>query len=484
MTVPLKSTTMYRGNRRCRVAGLFGFAATVCYSFHLDFVNCLDAIVKDNEYSEGINKPNDLLPTDDDVAISSMNLEDNMESLNSQQKALLEDTVLDGGSTTNTNQHLDRRWGSSGTGGTTVPLKAEASDDLRVPVVEIEGNEGYIAEGKHHQGRWGSAQQQSSMSMKRKFSDSHINPPEGFAITARVYIDSNDKLAHFDVTEETNGEVNTTMKSNNIMLPYYDCGVSGATTAALPVKQIYFRHALSSPTTVYVDQSSIDSKLVLYPVLAIALSSLTVELDSGVHMDFVAGDAILFEDTIRPGHLLTVSKESKSLTVLLITLPNKHHHIGKQYISIKAALKAQPQKSIPCSISKSSDELDNERLNFKSEDPEFETTSMIDAILNTSSILLTSPDNLINSSPAMFSDAGRRIRIVILGTIAFSLSTLMADFLGRTAPLWLAVGVGGTCFVLGSTYAITLFSDFLYTTLSLWHERRKLENKNNQSVND
>ena len=467
MTVQVTSTTGCCGPRRYRRTlplGLLGYLlATSCFGgFAIDSVSCLDTIVKDSEYLDGTKTPNDSLLTNDDMP-------NDKEQQASTLGRLSDDTVTDNGSSTNTNQHLDRLWGSSGTGSATIPSKTEASDD--------EMTEDIIVEGKQHQGRWGSAQQQATMSMKGKISDSHVNPPEGFAITARVYIDSKDKLAHFDVMDETNGEVNSTVRSNRIMLPYYDCGVSGATTAALPVKQIHFRHALSSPTTVYVDQSSLDSKVVLHPVLAVALSSLTVELDSGAHMNFVAGDAILFEDTIRPGHLLTVSKGSTNLTVLLITLPNRHHHIGKQYLSIKAALKVYTPKSTPCLISKPKDDIDNARLNFHSEDAEFETISTTDSSFNDSSNLAASPDDVINSSTAIFSDTGRRIRIVLLGTIAFSLSTLMADFLGRTAPLWLAVGVGGTCFVLGSTYAITTFSDFLYTTLSLWHERRKLEQK-------
>jgi hypothetical protein len=483
ITINIRSPTNIRRQRRGRLClPLFGFVVSLFCCIQIDLVKCLDTIVNDHEYSDGGNTPYESLmkPVDDDIARKIMP-EDMLTSSKSQEGTSLEDILIDNGSSTNSNQHLDRLWGSSGTGSSTVPLKIEASDDGR-----LSDNEKH-AEGKQHQGRWGSTQQ-ANVPLKGKISDastsSHINPPEGFAITARVYIDDDDKLAHFDVTEETNGEVNSTMKSNSIVLPYYDCGISGATTAALPVKQIYFRHALSSPTTVYVDQSSTDSKLVLYPVLAIALSSLTVELDSGVHMDFVAGDAILFEDTIRPGHLLTVSKESKNLTVLLITLPNKHHHIGKQYLSLKAALKAYPQKSMPCSIPSSSNDADKVRWNYKADYPEYETMSMTNSSFSTSSTLLTSPEVIINSSPAVFSDAGRRIRMVFLGTIAFSLSTLMADFLGRTAPLWLAVGVGGTCFVLGSTYALTLFSDFLYTTLSLWHERRKLEKKINYPNSD
>jgi hypothetical protein len=79
---------------------------------------------------------------------------------------------------------------------------------------------------------------------------------------------------------------------------------------------------------------------------------------------------------------------------------------------------------------------------------------------------------------------GRRIRMLILGTIGLSLSTLAADFLGKTAPLWLAVGIGGTCFVAGSTYGITMAGDYLLTQLQLWFERRRLESNQNNVKNE
>jgi hypothetical protein len=50
----------------------------------------------------------------------------------------------------------------------------------------------------------------------------------------------------------------------------------------------------------------------------------------------------------------------------------------------------------------------------------------------------------------------------------------MADFLGKTAPLWLAVGVGGGCFVAASTYGFCQAGDALWTAAEVWYYQRKL----------
>jgi hypothetical protein len=50
----------------------------------------------------------------------------------------------------------------------------------------------------------------------------------------------------------------------------------------------------------------------------------------------------------------------------------------------------------------------------------------------------------------------------------------MADFLCKTAPLWLAVGVGGGCFVAASTYSFCQAGDALWTAAEVWYYQRKL----------
>jgi hypothetical protein len=459
----------------------------------------LDTIVKDNDYSKDTMTATTKTLMEENFTNKIENEEIATLTAPSKKSPIIHQSTTTGqnSDSVDVNHHLERLWGSSGTASTASSATLTAiTESLGEKTIDKNANVDdtehmIIDEGTQHR-RWGRATQQSTLSPKGSNIESHINPPEGFTITARVYIDDKDKLTHFDVID-IDGENNTktghkrkqNSGNNGIMLPFYDCGVFGSTTAALPVKQIYFRHSLSSPTTAYIDQSSNENNLVLHPVLAVALSPLTVELDSGEHMEFVAGDVILFEDTIRPGHILTVSQESKSLTVLLVTLPNKHHHIGKQYLSIKAALTVQQQKSAPCRTATSNcSDRDKTKFESKTGDQDVEMQSMSNSNLDTPNALFSFRASGTNSSPSIFSDGDRQMRLFLFGTVAFSLSTLMADFLGRTAPLWLAVGVGGTCFVIGSTYAITMSSDYIYTSFTLWHERRKLERKRGKSTNN
>jgi hypothetical protein len=51
-------------------------------------------------------------------------------------------------------------------------------------------------------------------------------------VTARVYTDPEDKLAHFDDT--------------TIQLPYFDCASTGITTSPLKLQHAYFRHTFSA----------------------------------------------------------------------------------------------------------------------------------------------------------------------------------------------------------------------------------------------
>lgn len=289
------------------------------------------------------------------------------------------------------------------------------------------------------------------------------NPPEGFTLTARVYI-GDDKLAHFDYNDD---------KQCTITLPYFDCGASGSTTAPVTVKEAYFRHSLSAPT-VWNDPD-------MHPVLAVALAPFTMELDSGESLDFSAGAVILLEDSLRPGHrMMVVPDHHHSLSILFVTLPQPHYHTGKQHLSLKRAVAVQ---SSPCRTNHNSSENDKRRGRRRrrgggdgDSDQTNETESSSDGIGVLSSPLFRRPswNNNNNNNDVMVWD-GRRIRRVVLATVALSISTLAADFLGKTAPLWLAVGIGGTCFVAGSTYGLTLAGDHIFTNLELWRERRRLE---------
>lgn len=252
-----------------------------------------------------------------------------------------------------------------------------------------------------------------TFAQSRKHHDHSHDPPDGFQLTARVYLGDDDKLAHFDW--DASGKC-------PIQLTFFDCGASGSTTAAVPTKDVYVRHSLAAPT--------IWNPRDLHPVLAIALKPFAMELDSGERMQFHAGDVILLEDALRPGHRIVVS-ESNVLSILFVTLRYPHYHTGQQHLSLKTARNSDT----PCPIQDG------------------------------------------GSKPIVPSFDGRKLRLLILGTMGLSISTLVADFLGKTAPLWLAVGVGGTCFVAGSTYGITVLVDRMLNTAEVWWERRQLDRR-------
>jgi hypothetical protein len=254
---------------------------------------------------------------------------------------------------------------------------------------------------------------------------SYHSPPEGFSLSARVYIDPADRLAHFDDTPHR--------------LPYWDCGATGATTSPISLKNGYFRHALQSTSTSW---SGTDGK---HPVLVVALSSLVLELNSGTSQSFQAGDVFLLEDVLLSGHRMR--PVSGDLKVLFLTLPRQHYHTGKHHLSIKSATISSKETQDPCPDIAA---IDGDHQDSFQQAPQ--TTVILNSHVN----------------------VGRRIRLTILAAAGLSLSTLAADFLGKTAPLWLAVGVGGSFFVVGSTYALTVAGDRALAAIELWGEQRRL----------
>jgi hypothetical protein len=325
----------------------------------------------------------------------------------------------------------------------------------------------------------------------------HHVPPEGFTIAARVYTDPKDKLSHFDTDPAA------------LTLTYWDCGVAGSTTPFISVKHAYFRHALAATTTVissndsYSYSSSSHSNSnpdSMHPVLVVALTPVTIEVNSGASQHFQPGDVILLEDVLRPGHKMRPSHQHSSqpkkdqhhpadVQLLFLTMPHPYHHTGKDHVSLSAlASNSRVVQRNPCP---------NPSLPHQSE-----TTSPLDSSGATSSSTIdrtngattgagvqdsSSPPPSTSSSsrpylvyqppPSPFTqwwkhpNAGRW---VVLGVAGLSTSTLMADFLGKTAPLWLAVGVGGGCFVAASTYSLTKAGDALWTAAEVWYYQRKL----------
>ena len=235
-------------------------------------------------------------------------------------------------------------------------------------------------------------------------------PPHGFTIAARVYIDPNDKLGHIDEAPLT--------------LPYWDCGTVGSTTLPLPVKEATFRHSLT-PSQGW---SGTDGK---HPILAIALSEFRLETSGGDSKTIQPGQAILLEDVLVKGHKIRPINHH-DVRVLFLTLPNTHYRTGKDHISIPTTI-IKPTSSDPCPL----------------------------------------PDQMQELS-TMVVQRDTQIRRVFFGLVGLSLSTILADFLGKTAPLWLAVGVGGTFFVVGGTIGTIALGEAAVSNFQAWMLSRRL----------
>ena len=303
-------------------------------------------------------------------------------------------------------------------------------------------------------------------------SPSSFEPPEGFVLTARVYTDPHTNEA---VLEKDNP---------NAFLPYYDCGVLGSTTAVLPNDAAVVRHAISSTTPIRREGKPPPAQLL------IALSPMELELSSTImspssssssgaaaaatgaatvagndsdnndhtqndgNQDktkknvcvLEAGSVVLLEDTMPCEH--TCRPLHDDLTMLIMTLSvsstsSSRRHNGRNNGGGRHG--HQP----PCSI-------------VSNNDPG------------------VVPDDDENDRPfRRRRRSGQQPRLWlpprkwVLGGIGVSLTALLADFLGKVAPLWLSVGVGGTCFVAGGTVAFVQSTDQLCEHIEWYWRTRK-----------
>jgi hypothetical protein len=241
----------------------------------------------------------------------------------------------------------------------------------------------------------------------------NIHPPEGFVITSRVYTDPDDKLAHFD-------------SSGSIVLEYLDCGALGSTTSPLQLKHAYFRHAMprAAPHLLWSG-----TEFGTHPQLLIPLAPLKLLLNSGEEQLFVPGNVILLEDVLQGGHKIQ-SPQNKDVSVMLLTLPQHYHHVGKDRVSLQTSSGRNDDAIRVCG----------------------------------SSLLALRSGQLLK----------QQIRQGIFAGIGLGLSGMMAFFLGKVAPLWLSVGVGGMCFMVGGTYATVTCGEYLWQEGELALERRRL----------
>ena len=112
------------------------------------------------------------------------------------------------------------------------------------------------------------------------------------------------------------------------------------------------------------------------------------------------------EDVLIDGHKMRPVSNHHPVRVMFLTLPKTHYSTGKDKISIPSPYR---NSNDPCPI----------------------------------------PDGTSSNTALQRVSRDGRILRVALGVAGLSLSTIVADFLGKTAPLWLAVGVGGLFFVAG-----------------------------------
>jgi hypothetical protein len=273
--------------------------------------------------------------------------------------------------------------------------------------------------------------------------------PEGFRLSARVYTATDDGLAHFDDNDDTpDGD------DDSLFLPYVHCGADGSTTAGLRVDRIYVREAIAAPTVWDNnyggggdDRADDSSLLSRPPTLAIALRPFGMKLDSGEERHFRPGDVVLLEDTIRPGHQIFASSDDthRDLVVMFVTLRRPHYDIGREHSSIHKQLATTTSRPRRRHQSSSCD------------------------------------NNNSSNEPSLLQTAlewhERRTRMVIVGIISFSLSTLVAEFLAKTMPLLLAAGIGGLGFVTGATYGLTVLVESIFTKLHVRAVRRRLDQK-------
>ena len=156
-----------------------------------------------------------------------------------------------------------------------------------------------------------------------------------------------------------------------------------------------------------------------------------LETSAGDTKTIQPGQAILLEDVLVKGHKIRPMNHH-DVRVLFLTLPNTHYRTGKDHISIPTTI-IKPTSSDPCPLPEQMQEL---------------TTTVV--------------------------QRDTQIRRVFFGLVGLSLSTILADFLGKTAPLWLAVGVGGTFFVVGGTIGTIALGEAAVSNFQAWMLSRRL----------
>eukprot|EP00536_Pseudo-nitzschia_multiseries_P015997 jgi/Psemu1/44545/gm1.44545_g len=324
---------------------------------------------------------------------------------------------------------------------------------------------------------------------------------KGFEITTRVYTDPHDKLAHFDEivvaskdggmsSEEKEGEESNSSSSSSsgssnsssnsspptvpIVLPYWECGVSGSTTVPVPLSSLTIRHLLggSKPgsfeegcgrgDTVGIGGMGIGMGMGRgggsnhddhHPRLVVPLTPLEIVLNSGQTRIFRPGDVVLLENCLTGGHLLQ-GHGGQDMVVMLLTLPHAYHHAGKDRNALSSVFENGFWKQNPCKTGL----VSNNNGGGGGNGEESESKSKL---------------------AIPWSRSSRVRRRLGLGVIGAGVSLATADFLGKVAPLALALAAGGGLVAVGGTYGIVRLGEYGLDELEFWHERRQLRLQDN-----
>ena len=291
---------------------------------------------------------------------------------------------------------------------------------------------------------------------------------KGFEITTRVYTDPQDKLAHFDdkfsedssddTTKNSAKDNKSSRSSRPIVLPYWECGVAGSTTVPVPLSSLTVRHLLGGSKPSSFESGCGRSETVgvgsgtgrgmgiglgggsnnedTHPRLVIPLTQLEIVLNSGQTRIFKPGDVVLLENCLTGGHILQ-GHEGQDMVVMLLTLPHPYHHAGKDRNSLSTIFENKFWKQNPCKTGLANNQSKRNEL-------------------------------------ARWTQSYQVRRRLGLGVIGAGISLALADFLGKVAPLALAIVAGGGLVAVGGTYGIVKLGEYGLDELDFWNERRLL----------
>lgn len=281
---------------------------------------------------------------------------------------------------------------------------------------------------------------------------------KGFEITTRVYTNPDDKLAHFDDENfpKESDKTSNEKSSKPIVLPYWECGVAGSTTVPVPLSSLTVRHLLggSKPgsfetgcgrgETVGVSGRGIgaSSNENKHPRLIVPLTNMEIVLNSGQTRIFLPGDVILLENCLTGGHILQ-GHEGQDMVAMMLTLPHAYHHSGKENNSLSSIFEKNFWKQNPCNTGLASSGGEQ-------------------------------PSQGPRADLVQWTKSVRVRRRLGLGVIGAGISLALADFLGKVAPLKLAVVAGGGLVATGGTIGIVKLGELALDELDFWKERRQL----------